>query len=517
MTNVKPGAEAVLSDSGAKATCGVPVLDTSWRGSVRRALIVTRREAHDSLRDWRIVVPILVLTLIFPFLMDFTASAARSFVLRYGGSNALIADRLNPFLLMIVGFFPISFSLVIALETFVGEKERKSLEPLLATPVSDGELYLGKMLAALFLPVLASALGIGIYLAGVYLTAGWRPGAELLCQIWLLTAAEALVMVSGAVVVSSQTTSVRAANLLASFIIIPTALLVQTESVLMFWGAYNVIWWVIAGLLVADVILVRMGVRIFSREEILAREIDELNLRAIWRTFLHYLVEAPDMTQGVPARPLRLDLARMYRHDLPGLIRQNWRPLAVVLVSLTAAVVLGGYFATRLPIPPGLIHLDNLSASAFESVPNVDFLPNFSVTGVFLNNLRSLALEGVLAIFSFGALALILLMIPMALVGYFTVEMGMLGYSPLVFLATFILPHGIFELPAAVIATTFALRIGAALVAPPSGLDVGHGFLMAVADFCKIFLLLVVPLLLVAAALEINVTPQIVLAVYGQH
>src|SRR5574341_267826 len=122
---------------------------TSFQGRLRRsslstALIITRRELRDSLRDWRIIVPILILTLIFPFLMDFTATAARNFVLRYGGANAIIAERLNPFLLMIVGFFPISISLVIALETFVGEKERNSLEPLLSMPISDGELYLGK-------------------------------------------------------------------------------------------------------------------------------------------------------------------------------------------------------------------------------------------------------------------------------------------------------------------------------------------------------------------------------------
>lgn len=52
---------------------------------------------------------------------------------------------------MVVGFFPASFSLVIALETFVGEKERKSLEPLLAAPLTNTQLYLGKMLAALCL------------------------------------------------------------------------------------------------------------------------------------------------------------------------------------------------------------------------------------------------------------------------------------------------------------------------------------------------------------------------------
>ena len=52
-------------------------------------------------------------------------------------------------------------------------------------------------------------------------------------------------MVSGAVVVSTQTTSVRAANLLASFIVVPMALLIQGESIVMFWARYDILWWVI--------------------------------------------------------------------------------------------------------------------------------------------------------------------------------------------------------------------------------------------------------------------------------
>ncbi|MCG2606622.1 MAG: hypothetical protein KBO60_26570, partial [Achromobacter sp.] len=62
----------------------------------------------------------------------------------------------------------------------------------------------------------------------------WRPPTMLVAQIMLLTTVQALVMVTGAVVVSSQTTSTRAANLLASFIIIPMALIIQGESVIMF-------------------------------------------------------------------------------------------------------------------------------------------------------------------------------------------------------------------------------------------------------------------------------------------
>jgi ABC-type transport system involved in multi-copper enzyme maturation permease subunit len=483
------------------------------RSSLSTALIITQRELRDSLRDWRVTIPILILTMIFPFLMDFTATTVRNFALQYGGENAIIAERLNPFLLMIVGFFPISFSLIIALETFVGEKERNSLEPLLSMPVSDAELYLGKMLAALILPLLASCLGIGTYLTGLYITLHWLPDFSLFTQIILLTGVEAVVMVSGAVVVSSQTTSVRAANLLASFIIIPMALLVQAESVLMFWGTYDVIWWLVVGLLVVALILIRMGVRIFNREEILAKEMDEINLKSIARDFWGYCVRPPELAaRPGPSAPTRFDLRRIYFHDIPTLLKTQWLPLAVVLIALAAAAALGGYYASFFTLPRGIIQFDTLTADAFKNLPNVGFLPRFSTSGIFFNNVRSIALAAVLGMFSFGALALILLMIPLAMVGFFTAEIAMLGYNPWIFLLAFILPHGVVEMPAAIIGTAFALRIGAALVSPPDGLDVGQGFLLVLADFCKIFFLLVVPLLLIAAFVEANLTPLVVLA-----
>ncbi|NOG50513.1 MAG: hypothetical protein HND48_14660 [Chloroflexi bacterium] len=101
------------------------------------ALIITRREVRDSFRDWRIVGPIVILTFLFPALAQFVAARFSAFVEGFGAP--VIGERTIPFLLMIVGFFPISISLVIALETFVGEKERRSLEPLLSTPLSNIE------------------------------------------------------------------------------------------------------------------------------------------------------------------------------------------------------------------------------------------------------------------------------------------------------------------------------------------------------------------------------------------
>jgi ABC-type transport system involved in multi-copper enzyme maturation permease subunit len=193
--------------------------------NIRPALIITRRELRDQLRDWRIILPIMLLTLLFPFLANFTTQRVLGFVEKYGAN--IIAERFIPFLLMIVGFFPITISLVIALESFAGESERGSIEPLLSSPMTDTQLYLGKLLASLLFPLTAAYLGMIVYLIGIYRSTDWKAEPMFLILVVSLTAVQALVMVSGAVVISTQTTSVRAANLLASFIIIPVAILIQ--------------------------------------------------------------------------------------------------------------------------------------------------------------------------------------------------------------------------------------------------------------------------------------------------
>lgn len=492
----------------------VQVLPRQERGSLATALIITRRELRDSLRDWRIITPIIVLTVIFPFLMDFTSRWATNWVSQY--TNPILVERINPFLLMIVGFFPISFSLIIALESFVGEKERNSLEPILSMPVSDFELYLGKMLSSLLLPLGASYLGITVFLVSRLLnTPRWIPPLDLAVLMFLLTTVEALVMVSGAVVVSSQTTSVRAANLLASFIIIPMALLVQAQSVIMFYAEYNALWWIFFALLVVNLILVRMGIRIFNREDILSKEMDELNLKTIWRSFKGYFLRPPELATSHTRRDsARFDLFRLYRHDIPLLLKEQTLPLLVVLITTAAATVVGMIFAWQHPIPANLLPLDQISANTFGNLQKVRLVPEINTSFIFFNNIRVVGLAALVSIFSFGALALILTLINMALVSFIITQIVMLGYNPWLFVAAFILPHGILEIPAILLGMTFALRIGAALVSPPQGLDIGQGLILTSANFIKILIFVVVPLLFVAAYIEANITPQIVLAAY---
>jgi uncharacterized membrane protein SpoIIM required for sporulation len=473
------------------------------RHTFSRALIITRREVQDQLRDWRIILPVVTLTLFFPLLMNFTANQAVRFVERYGAN--IIGDRLVPFLLMVVGFFPTSVSLVIALESFVGEKERHSLEPLLSTPMTDLELYIGKTLAAMVPPLFAAYLGIAVYLSGLSLTIGWRPEPVLLIQILALTTVQAVVMVSGAVVISAQVTSVRASNLLASFIIIPFALLIQGESLIMFWAQYDVLWWVLVGLGFLTVALVRMGVRLFNREELLGRDIDEINLKAAWATFrAAYAGQARG--QG---------LVQWYRVEITATLRRLAIPLVILTGALAVAVIIGYNYAAQYRLPLEAGDLQDITKGFGERLAQYGLVSPTGAGWVLLINLRALAIATGLGAFSLGVLGVILLMLPLALVGYFSGQMALIGISPVLFFAAFILPHGIAEIPAAILEGAAILQLGASILAPPPGKTLGEGWLMALADWAKVSLALMVPLLIVAALLETFVTPRVVLAVFG--
>src|SRR5258708_21817791 len=331
----------------------------------------------------------------------------------------------------------------------------------------------------------------------------WHQDVILLIQIITLTSIQALVMVAGAVVISSQTTSVRAANLLASFIIIPMAILVQGESLIMFWAQYNVLWWVILGLVLVTLVLVRMGVRLFNREELLGRDIDEINLKAGWRTFADAFHGA-GQARGLPA---------WYRGAVAPTVRRLAWPMGLVAATLLLATVLGFRYASvyRLPLVAG--SLGGVEANFNHNLAELSFVSAGGAGWVFFTTLRALVIATLLGIFSFGVLGVVLLMVPLALTGFFAGQVALIGLSPLQFFAAFILPHGVFEITAAVLEGAAILRLGASVISPPGGKTLSEGWLMALADWAKISLALVVPLLLVAALVEVFITPLVVKAV----
>jgi uncharacterized membrane protein SpoIIM required for sporulation len=262
---------------------------------------------------------------------------------------------------------------------------------------------------------------------------------------------------------------------------------------------------VTAALLIVNLLLVRMGIRLFDREELLGRDIDQLHVKKAVQALVRFFMDAPS------GRPF--GLRRLYGEDIPRILRQSWVPILLVALALTVALGVGWAYSRAYALPQGTIQFD-VPANAFDSMPEVAFLPSLNVGSIWWHNLRSLLMGAALALVSLGTLPLILLLVPLAIIGFFCGQMPHMGASPWLFLLTFVLPHGIVELPAAIISTGLALRLGATLVSPPSGLTLSKGILRALADLVKVFCFLVVPLLGIASMLEVWLTPWIVTQIW---
>ena len=464
---------------------------------IHSALIITRRELNDQVHDWRILVPIFLLTIFFPGLLNTASKQATKFL---GGFGANIASSsMIPFLLMIVGFFPITVSLAIALESFVGEKERRSLEPLIASPLNDWQLYLGKLLAALVIPLVASYLGTAVYLIGVHNDIGCVPSKSLLIQLALLMAVEVLVMVSAATVISTQVASVKAANLMAGFIVIPMAFIIQGESLIIFWGRNDTLWWVILGEVVIASLLMRMGISHFNREELLGRDTDTINVRWIGREFKKAFI-------GQAKSP-----REWFFKEIPKTLKRMKIPIVIMEVLLGSALIIGASEAKVFTMPPELFNQEAMSQNFQQGFQTMPLFSPDHIHILWFHNVRAFVMATILGIFSFGVLGLLVLMLPMLIVGYFLGAAAAAGFSPWQFAAGFVLPHGILEIPAILLVGAAILRLGGTLTAPFRGKSIGAAMVISLADWARIMLVLVIPLLLGAAVLEVLLTPRMAL------
>lgn len=470
---------------------------TTFKYELQPALLITKREVRDQFRDWRVIFPIVGLTVFFPFLMNFTVQQIINFVQKY--EAALIADRMVPFLLMIVGFFPISVSLVISLDTFVGEKERGSIEPLLDSPLKDWQLYLGKLLASTIPPIVGSYLGMIVYLGGLLFQDINMPDNWVIFIIFVLTTIQGLMMVSGAVVVSSQATSVRAANLLASFIIIPSALLMQIESLVMFWGSsINILWWFILGLLILSFLLIRIGLSHFKREELLGREIDVLNIKWILQSFWQNFTGKAKSFQ------------EWYQIELISTIKKMKISIPITIFLLTAGIMIGWFLLDQFPIPfNNMPTIDEFNKN-IEFLINTDTLSGEFTARVLFQNLRVMVMIGVLGFLTFGIAGTFPLLFTMAVIGYLF-HLLISNGLPAAYLFVLLLPHGIFEIPAILLSTAAILHASAYIAAPVENKTVGEVWIEALTFWLKITLGISFPLLCLASVVEIFITPQIVL------
>jgi ABC-2 type transport system permease protein len=191
-------------------------------------------------------------------------------------SASLLPRMLNAFLfffMIYTGALPAS----LASYSMVGEKVERSLEPLLATPASDGEILLGKALAALVPPLLVMWAGMVTLMtlcdAFTRSTLGYLyfPNWMAAVTVFGLAPLLALLAVGFSVLCSARVSEVRTAQQLGALAAIPGAgLYIGLVS-----GAFSLDMTslaVMCGILVVvDTALALAARATFHREEILTR------------------------------------------------------------------------------------------------------------------------------------------------------------------------------------------------------------------------------------------------------
>lgn len=188
---------------------------------------------------------------------------------------AVEAFMLQQFLLIFL-VAPIVGAVSLAAYSVVGEKQGRTLEPLLTTPLTAAELLVAKVLAA-FLPSLAiEAAGLLGYFALVGAVA--EPGvlaalasARSLVLVGMVGPSASLAALQMTIAVSSRVNDPRSAQQIAVLLVLPLAGLLVGQIA----GAFIVPTWALAtsaaGLLALWGVLVLLSVALFDREAILTR------------------------------------------------------------------------------------------------------------------------------------------------------------------------------------------------------------------------------------------------------
>lgn len=171
---------------------------------------------------------------------------------------------------------PLMFSSVVGADSFVGERERKTMEALLYAPTTDVELFLGKVLAAVIPAVSLSWLTYLIYIiivnAGSFNLFGriWFPLAPWWPMMLWLTPAFAVLGVSATVMISARVkTFMEAYQLTGSLVIVVLLLVVGQATGVLFLGigmtflVGTLIW-------IVDAILIYFNLRTFKRSSLVA-------------------------------------------------------------------------------------------------------------------------------------------------------------------------------------------------------------------------------------------------------
>jgi ABC-2 type transport system permease protein len=241
-------------------------LSKAWIVAAKDLKIFTKKKAVAR----SVVLFPLVISIALPLVIDFAVG-------RKGSVQAVrwstLIDAFSFFFVIIAAYLPTA----IAAYSLIGEKVEKSLEPLLATPTTDGELLLGKNIAGFIPPVAAIYISSFIFMAlmdaltrgtlGYLAFPNWSMAVILLVVVPLAT----IMSIEGNVMISARASDVRSAQLQGGLMVLPFAALYVTSEVGVVTLTVPHLFIISAVILLIDVILFFLSTKTFQREEILTK------------------------------------------------------------------------------------------------------------------------------------------------------------------------------------------------------------------------------------------------------
>jgi ABC-2 type transport system permease protein len=265
------------------------------------ALAVTRREIREVLRDFNLLMPMVVLPVLMALIAGMAILGSQRGPANFlgqavGGAlldqvpesqlrllvyldvrdqDTMIRVILKALMIPLFWVTPVALTSTIAADSFVGEKERNTLEPLLATPISNGQLFAAKLCTAVVPAVVGTWLGIlvfgllvmhnqGPYFPQVIFTDGdWLFSAFVVVPLMALLAAGI------AALISTRVATYRSAYQLNGLVALPIILLLVPQTVVLFLFTPRALLYIAAFFFFVDAALIWLGLRLFDRERLL--------------------------------------------------------------------------------------------------------------------------------------------------------------------------------------------------------------------------------------------------------
>jgi ABC-type Na+ efflux pump permease subunit len=237
--------------------------------NLRHSWIIALKDIKVFIRKrtvlYTVVLLPLMLSILFPLVIEFAGR-------KTGGIQ-------GPYLVQLLSSFAWFFVLIpaiipapIASYSIVGEKLEKSLERLLATPTTDGEILLGKSIAA-FLPAIAATYaGASIFMVLMdAVTYYYYPNWDMGIVLFLLAPCALLLSIELNVITSSRVSDVRTAGQLGSLMFLPFIGIYLASEIGLITLDTNTLLILSGVIAVLDVVMFRVSTSVFQREQILTK------------------------------------------------------------------------------------------------------------------------------------------------------------------------------------------------------------------------------------------------------